>query len=77
VKRSMVNLTKHEITELTALLKTRVRRMLRFLTRNPGLLRGVVGVAGQGFSESSAPLGAGPRRRLTAGGTRHFAGAEP
>ena len=45
---------------------------------SPGVhtqLKGPVGVAGQGFSESSATSGAGPRRRLPAGGTRHFADA--
>jgi hypothetical protein len=43
---------------------------------SPGIhtqLKGPVGVAGQGFSESSATSGAGPRHRLPAGGTRHFA----
>ena len=38
-------------------------------------LKGAVGVAGQAFSESSATPGAGARRRLPPGGTRHFADA--
>src|SRR3954466_714099 len=37
-------------------------------------LKGAVGVAGQGFSESSATSGASPRHKLPAGGARHFAG---
>src|SRR3954447_782626 len=44
---------------------------------SPGIhtqLNGPEGVAGQGFDESSATSGAGPRRRLPAGGTRHRAG---
>jgi hypothetical protein len=44
---------------------------------SPGIhtqLKGAVGVAGQGFSESSATSGAGLPRRLPAGGTRHLAG---
>ncbi len=39
---------------------------------SPGIhteLKGAVGVAGQGFSESSATSGAGPRRWHPAGGT--------
>src|SRR3982751_5802083 len=40
-------------------------------------LKGAVGAAGQGLSESSATSDAGPRRRLPAGGTRHFAGTGP
>jgi hypothetical protein len=45
---------------------------------SPGIhtqLKGAVGVAGQGFGESSATCDAGPWCRLRAGGTRHFAGA--
>src|SRR4028118_2285027 len=43
---------------------------------SPGIraqLKGAVSIAGQGSSESSATLGAGPRRRLPASATRHFA----
>ena len=45
---------------------------------SPGIhaqLKGALGVADQGFSESSATSGAGPRRRLPPGGTRRFAGS--
>jgi len=56
----------------------RVQTLAQIEVFSPGIhtqLRGAVGVAGQGFGESSAPCGAGPRCRLRAGGTRHFAGA--
>ncbi len=36
LKRSLANLTKHDISELTALIKTRLRRM----QYRPGLLEG-------------------------------------
>src|SRR4051812_7918815 len=44
---------------------------------SPGIhtpLKGPVGVAGQGFCESSATSGEDPRRKLPAGGTRCIAG---
>jgi hypothetical protein len=42
LKRSLANLTKHTITELTALAKTRLRRM----QYRPGLLAGFLGSTG-------------------------------
>jgi hypothetical protein len=45
LKRSLANLTKHNITELTALVKTRLKRM----QYNPGLLAGFLVSTGLGF----------------------------
>ena len=42
LKRSLANLTKHDITELTALVKTRLRRM----QHRPGLLEGFLASPG-------------------------------
>jgi hypothetical protein len=42
LKRSLANLTKHTITELTALVKTRLRRM----QYRPGLLLGFLAGTG-------------------------------
>jgi hypothetical protein len=46
LKRSLANLTKHTITELTALVKTRLRRM----QYRPGLLDGFLAIAGLDLS---------------------------
>jgi hypothetical protein len=45
LKRSLANLTKHPIAELTALVKTRPRRM----QYRPGLLAGFLASTGLGF----------------------------
>ena len=45
LKRSLANLTKHTITELTALVKTRLKR----LQYRPGLLAGFLAGAGLDF----------------------------
>jgi hypothetical protein len=46
LKRSLVNLTKHTIAELTALVKTRLKRM----QYRPGLLAGFLGSTGLEFA---------------------------
>jgi hypothetical protein len=46
LKRSLANLTKHTITELTALVKTRLRRM----QYRPGLLDGFLAITGLDLS---------------------------
>jgi transposase len=46
LKRSLANLTKHTIDELTALVKTRLRRM----QYRPGLLEGFLTSTGLDFS---------------------------
>jgi hypothetical protein len=45
--------------------------VLSFLTSNSHQLTEAVGVAGEGFSESSGISVAAPARRLPSGGTRH------
>jgi transposase len=45
LKRSLANLTKHTLAELTALVKTRIKRM----QYRPGLLVGFLASTGLGF----------------------------